>query len=148
MSSRVGALTERLRATRNPGASETEIRVLLDSVKVKLPGEYLEFLRIANGAEGYMCEGNYLSLYSIDEVIECNRAFGEWLPWFVFIGTSGSISGYGLDTRSISMPVLEADWIGLDSNPIFLCGMSFVEFLENLSQDIEPRRLGPHPLPL
>jgi hypothetical protein len=141
MDPRIGKLTESLTLIRNPGASESMIRAFLRSLNAELPDDYLDFLRMANGAEGPIGQQHYLALYSIDAAIECNKTYGEWVPWLVFFGTSGSISGFGFDTRSATMPVLEVDWIGLDRNPMYLWGTSFVEFLENLAKDAEPARI-------
>jgi len=148
MAPRIEELTRSLTFVRNPGASEAKIGSLLEILDVKLPEDYLDFLRALDGAEGPIGERGYLALYSIERVIECNKNYKEWVPWLVFFGTSGSLSGYGFDTRSPGMPVLELDWIGLDSSPVYLCGMSFLEFLEHLANDEEPGRLGPHPPPL
>jgi hypothetical protein len=115
---------------------------------VKLPDDYLDFLMMADGAAGPIGKEGYLALYSIDRVIECNRTYSEWVPWLVFFGTSGSLSGYGFDTRTRPMRVLEVDWIGLDSDPMYFCGANFVEFLENLTKDVEPIEIDPdRPLP-
>jgi hypothetical protein len=119
------------------------IGALSGALGVELPDDYLDFLRMADGVEGPIGEKGYLALYSIDWVIECNRTYREWVPWLVFFGTSGSLSGYAFDTRTRTMPVLEADWIGMDSNPMYFCGANFVEFLENLTKDVEPIEIDP-----
>lgn len=59
----------------NPPAEENRVRKAEIELGVKFPSDYIEFISFSNGAEGSIGE-NYLILWSIDEIIELNEAYG------------------------------------------------------------------------
>src|SRR5262249_54376267 len=75
-----------------PPASESAIQMLLRDCGLALPEAYLAFLRRSNGAEGQIgVSPGWLRLWSAEEIVEVNRAYGvqDSVPGFFGFGTDG-----------------------------------------------------------
>jgi hypothetical protein len=85
---------------KGPPASLAQIDELTKAVGMELPADYIEFLMWANGAEGFVGEGdmNYLALWPIETV----RLYGarDYALFVVFIGSNGAGEAYGYDRWS------------------------------------------------
>lgn len=119
---------------KQPAASEVEIRHLQRALGLELPDQYRSFLRMANGAEGWIGENqnSYLIMHSVEGVIDLRRAYLDaGAPeWLVLFGSSGGGSGYGFDARVEAMPIVETDWF---FELLYVRGSTFLEFLEYLA---------------
>lgn len=117
------------------GTSEAEIERFLQRLGMKLPDDYLELLRECNGAEGFVSENAYLSLYKIEDVLGARKAYLDVgaSSWLVIFGTDGAGTAYCFDARSEPMQVLEASFPCLDADPMYVRGKTFSEFLEYLA---------------
>jgi hypothetical protein len=76
---------------RSPAATEEAIENLITNAGVKLPTDYLDFLRFANGGEGDLgIQPWYFQVWAAEEVIENNRNYSipEFLPGFLGFGTN------------------------------------------------------------
>jgi hypothetical protein len=94
----------------NSPAAEAEVAALLASCEGRLPGSYLEFLAISNGAESCINdeEGDCLALWSAKEVFELNEAYAipRFLREFLAIGSNGGDDAVGFDRASNGDPDL------------------------------------------
>ena len=113
-------------------ATETEIAEFEQTLRIKLPSDYVRFLRITDGAEGWVgpAQNSYLMMDSIASVLEARARLAYAPKWFVLFGSSGGGEAYGFDTRCDPMPVIETDWFWELMNTR---GTSFMDFLEYLA---------------
>lgn len=133
-------LPETLMACRaRPGAMDSEISALEQSLGHRLPSDYRVFLQESDGAEGFVAPGVYLVLWSVNDIDRLNNAYavGEFLPGVVLLGTDGSDTGYGFvatsrDTEYISVPL-----IGMGPEEATHLGNSLEGFIERLRHGTE-----------
>ena len=87
---------------------------------VKLPSQYIDFMKEHNGGEGDIGE-TWLILYGLEELEEMNEDFAEFLEDSVIIGSNGGGELYGInkDGFYFNVPeIIEADYIKLLGNDI------------------------------
>jgi hypothetical protein len=131
MNDRIRNITAEMEKT--DGATEQSLDKLRAHFGVKLPAEYVEFMRTTNGADGPIGSVEYLQIWPAEEIIELDLLrvdMKEEHPEWLFFGGMGGGSSYAFDTRYQPMPVVEVDMIDPDSNEVR--GGAFEEFLENL----------------
>ena len=63
------------RFDRRPGVKEDAVAKSEKQLGVKLPSEYLEFLKFTNGGEGFIGKGDYLMLWSVEELVPLNQSY-------------------------------------------------------------------------
>ena len=56
-------------------ASDDIIRQFVEQSGIFLPQQYIQFLKLKNGGEGFVGQNAYLILWSIDELPEMNKAY-------------------------------------------------------------------------
>lgn len=130
---RVGHLTKSMNM--NPGASNEAFTELSAATGLMVPEEYLAFMRVSNGAEGFVGEGGYLLLWPIQKLVKHNRdyAVGERAPGLFLFGSDGGGEAYAFDTRRRDMPIVDVPFVGMSLEHVRPCGRSFLEFLQHLS---------------
>lgn len=101
---------------------------------VKLPDDYLEFVKENGGGEGSLGKEGYLQLWGTEELEEQNEFYevAKALPNCVLIGTDLSGSKFGVNERGdfFCLP----DDMGLDAEEIMVLCDSFEEFIEKLGR--------------
>ncbi|GAB4191303.1 MAG: hypothetical protein Fur006_34300 [Coleofasciculaceae cyanobacterium] len=119
---------------KNQGASENALNQFMMSSGIKLPEQYLEFMRISNGTEGFIGENSYLILWPIEQIGELNEAYAvaEFAPGLLVFGSNGGDIAYAFDTRSEKMQIVEVPFIGMNLDNVKLCGTTFNSFLDYL----------------
>jgi hypothetical protein len=102
----------------SPSASEEAIDALVSEVKFSLPEEYLDLLRLSNGAEGKLGISplSFIIIWPAEEVVLANREYGinEESPELLVFGKDAATGAFAFDTRFFPMPVIEADFIDFD----------------------------------
>jgi hypothetical protein len=88
-----------------PPADDEEIERLVKAVGAPLPKSYLEMLRAANGAEGWIGE-NYIQISTADAIAEDPYPFGEFFPGLLFFAGDGGEAKFGFDVREGSDRVI------------------------------------------
>jgi hypothetical protein len=118
---------------RSPGASNEALRNLLAHTKGKLPSQYIQLLRLANGASGRLEKG-FLQIWAAEEVLLLNQGYAvdEFVPGIFLFGSNGGTTGYGLDLGQ-PVPVVELPLIGMSLETIRVRASSIGEFLIQLS---------------
>ena len=121
------------RFNRRPGASEIAIAEAEEQFGLKLPAEYVQFLKLTDGGEGFI-GGQYAILLAVEELHSTNQdcEFMKYMPGFLGFGSNGGGEAYGFDTRDPLRPVVQVPFIGAawkDASPL---GESFNSFLEKL----------------
>lgn len=81
---------------------------------VNFPREYLEFLLLHDGCEGFIGE-NYIILWGVKELAEFNREYevDKYAPGIILFGSDGGGEGYGFDTEAATMPIVRIPFIGM-----------------------------------
>ena len=84
----------------NNKPDNSEFSELVDRYNSVLPSDYLEFIRLHNGADG-LVRDNYLSLWPIADVVEVTQSHqvdNDPYKQFVIIGSTGYFH-YGIRDR-------------------------------------------------
>lgn len=99
----------------DPPADPGVIDNLSASIGVALPADYLDFLRLHNGGEGFIGE-DYFIFWRAEDLVTFNREYEveKYAPGILLFGSDGGGDGYGFDTQSTAMPVVCIPFIGMD----------------------------------
>jgi hypothetical protein len=118
----------------NPPADEASLRQLAAGSAVALPEDYLEFLRAANGGEGFVGPNSYLILWRAEELVEMNESYqvGEYAPGLFLFGSDGGGEAFAFDFRSDAKDIIAVPFVGMDLSAIRPLSQNFAGFLEKL----------------
>ena len=84
----------------SPPASENEIMQLENFYSIKLPRDYVDFLRPTNGYRGKLGKSN-VRFIGVERIREYTSAYrSEFFPWIIFIGTDEGNEMYVIDRRT------------------------------------------------
>jgi hypothetical protein len=134
----------------NPGADEATIQQLVAAVGVDLPSGYREFLRRANGADGFIRSASlaerisgyqgdqYVTLHAVETVLELLKLErpSEEAAWVPIGGSGSSTFGIVLDIHSgdpKEMEYLQVDPYGEEAEKVEHRTGSLEEMLDHLS---------------
>jgi hypothetical protein len=124
--------------SQEPPASREAIDVSANTLGLKFPQEYVEFLLISNGAEGFTTseDPGYFRLYNIEKL--CERNFGQEIPQrfpgYLLIGSDGGEVMFLVNTtEDLPQPVLMVPFIGDGLNDAEKIGDSFTDFLKRIA---------------
>lgn len=114
------------------GAPAEALEELQRRLGVRLPEDYLAFLRASDGAEGPIGESSYVMLDGVDELLLENEGMKAIQRGFFIFGSNGGEEAYAFELRSGAMRVVETpyDVMGLDEPTVR--AQSFTEFLRYL----------------
>jgi hypothetical protein len=120
---------------RRPGATDAMIAESERKLGLKLPAEYVEFLKVSNGGEGFIGPNAYVMLWPVEELAERNRSYevGDATPGLLIFGSNGGGEAYGFDIRTPHFPIVQVPFIVLSWDDALPVGGSFDEFLAQLS---------------
>jgi hypothetical protein len=113
------------------GASENLIKNVESQLSFTLPNEYKSFMIFSNGAEGSIGKNSYVALWSLDEIVELNKAYSvnEFAHGLVLFGSDGGNTAYAFDKRTPEISVVEIPFIIMDLDDVEKCGKTFDDFL-------------------
>jgi hypothetical protein len=116
-----------------PGASEDALRELVRSSWVSLPKDYLDLLRMSNGAEGRV-GSSYLGLYPAEDVIKINYAYGvpEFYPSVLFFGSSMGGAAYAFESREGKTVIVDIPFDSMEPRYTKYRADTIEEFLQFL----------------
>ena len=97
-----------------PPASKMAIEEFESGWGAKLPVEYVEFLGLADGGEGFVGEKQPLILWRVEELNSINEGYHvrEYAPGLLVFGSNGGGDAYGFDTRSPHWRIVEMPFWG------------------------------------
>lgn len=119
---------------RRAGANDLEIADAQRQVGCALPSDFVNFLRLSNGAEGYLRPGAYLQLFRAGELKEINVAASvdEFAPGFLIFGSDGQGTSYAFDYRRPGTPVVAVKDEEMSRETAVVVASSFTDFIRGL----------------
>ena len=116
---------------RPPAESETILRAERQ-LGIRFPPDYSEFLRIANGGEGFIGGRAYVSFWAADDLVRLNNSYKvqDFAPGLVIIGTDGADEAYGIDSRAPGGALVQIPFIPMDWRNAARISESFAGFLD------------------
>lgn len=121
---------------RSTGAVDANINQLRNIGKDQLPEDYLQFLKVSDGADGYLSNDPYYAIiYPCSEVVQIEKdgTFKEYFAGlFVFGGTGGGVA-LAIDQRpNNNLKIVSFDMINIDlDESIMVIADSFTKFAES-----------------
>lgn len=114
-------------------ANESEVRSAENTLNLKLPDDYVAFLKSGNGGEGFIGE-SYAILWGVSEIAPLNEDYEsqKLAPGFLIFGTDGGGEAFGFDTRETNWTIVQIPFIGGNWDEARPLGSTFDQFLENL----------------
>jgi hypothetical protein len=94
------------------------------------PDDYKAFLSLTNGLEGSM-NGDYLVLWSTNELIELNQAYqvANFVKHIIIFGSDGAEDAFAFDTAGPDPSIIKLPFIGMGHIPNERQAGSFEAFL-------------------
>jgi hypothetical protein len=120
--------------TLNPGIAKDTLDTVMEDLPVWLPNDYIGFLLVSNGGEGFLGE-NYVRLWKAEDLRQnnLNYAVAEFAPQLFLFGSDGGGEAYAFDTSASPYMVVQVPFIGMgDPETSIQLGDSFNAFLTNL----------------
>jgi SMI1 / KNR4 family (SUKH-1) len=120
----------------HPEATNAAIIQSEKQLGMKLPVEYVEFLKLTNGGEGLIGKNAYVMLWGVEELASMNQSYEvqKYAPGLLIFGSDGGGEAYGFDTRTPQWPIVQVPFVGLAWNLARPMGKSFNIFLEHLHE--------------
>jgi hypothetical protein len=117
-------------------ATENQITEVESQLGKKLPKEYVDFLKVANGGEGFIGAYAYAIFWGVEELASMNNSYEveESAPGFLIFGSDGGGEAFGFDTRLPGWPIAQLPFIVMDWKEARSMGDSFSLFLKRLSE--------------
>ncbi len=118
-----------------PSATNYQIANSENQLGVKLPAEYVQFLKLTNGGEGFIGSA-YVQLWGVDELVSMNEAYEvqTCVPGALLFGSDGGGEAYGFDTQSPGWLIVKIPFIELDWNEAESIAQTFDGFLQYISE--------------
>jgi hypothetical protein len=114
-----------------PPADIETILGVENTLSVKFPKDYVDFLLSTNGYEGMLGESNVFFL-CVEKIIEYTEDYGsEFFPWIIFVGTDGGNEMYVIDRRESELQFGILPYIGREEDFVPL-GNTFETFVRHL----------------
>lgn len=120
-----------------PGVSDVAIERMQEAIKLRLPNQYLEFMKLSNGASGWIGENSLLQLWPIEQLAEHNEGYAveEFAPGMFLFGSDGCGKAYAFDVREEPVKIIETHFEVLGWDEISATWNTFAEFLEHLANE-------------
>jgi hypothetical protein len=117
-----------------PPADGRAVQEFQRVTNIRLPDDYLQFLRQGNGGEGVIGENSYLMLWGIEDLWRLNREYEvqEYAPGLLLIGSNGGGEAFAYDTRESRWSLVQVPFVGMDLTAVEVIADSFRSFLEAL----------------
>lgn len=122
--------------SQNSGAKDSTIGFLARALHVSLPEDYVEYLRTSNGAAGAPRAGEWIVLWSADDVVKLNKAYRvkeDFAPGTILFGTMGGETAYAFDTNVQPFRIVSVSLVSRGLAPSHILAPSFGKFLEGLA---------------
>lgn len=100
----------------------------------RLPKDYVEFLRIADGGEGFIGQSVYVIFWRLEEILPFNRAYEvqSYAPDLLLFGSNGGGEAFAFDTRRSPWTIGMVPFVGMDRELFETAASDFLTFLDVL----------------
>ena len=115
------------------GASDASIRESEAQLSFNFPADYIVFLKLTNGGEGFI--GQECAIFwKVEDLAQANADYQvhEYAAGLLIFGSDGGGEAYGFDTRREPWSVVRMPFVGMNWDQAISIGDSFNEFLERL----------------
>ena len=118
-----------------PGITDAAIAAIESKLGTQLPDEYLQFLKLMDGGEGFIGSVCYVMLWPGEQLIPMSEAYEvqKMAPGLLLFGSDGGGEAYGFDTRD-KWQIVQVPFIGMKWDVATTMGDSFSSFLSRLYQ--------------
>ncbi len=118
---------------KNDAPCEKNYSNLLAKIDFNIDRDYLDFIKMCNGAEGFIGKNNYVLLWKAEQLIELNPYYedNKETEELFFFGTDGSNLGYAFDKKS--KKIISIDFLDISQVQPNVIADSFEAFLDKLS---------------
>ena len=101
---------------------------------MKLPLDYVEFLKRTDGGEGCIGKSAYVMLWAVGELASLNHAYEvqKYAPGLLIFGSDGGGEAFGFDTRNPQWPIVRVPFVGMAWDVARSMGGTFNDFLERI----------------
>jgi hypothetical protein len=119
---------------RHPAASDATIADSEKKLGAAFPAEYVEFLKLGNGGEGFVGKNAYVMLWRVEELAPMNQAYEaeKYAPGLLIFGSDGGDEAFGFDTRGARWEVVRVPFVGTNWRSAQPMGKTFNAFLKRL----------------
>ena len=114
----------------SPGATDAAIADAESKLHTKLPGEYVDFLKMANGGEGFVGK-NYVIIWGVQDLAAMDDSYEiqKYVPGLLVFGSSGGGDAYGFDIRGPQWQIVRVPFVGMQWDVAEPIASSFGKFL-------------------
>jgi hypothetical protein len=122
--------------TLRAGATEQALGECQDTLGIKLPSEYVQFVKKSNGTEGFVGEDSYLMMWPVEELPAMNVSYEvqEYAPGLLLFGSDGGGEAYAFDLREERQPIVRVPFVGLSLDDVIPVADTFSGFLKALAE--------------
>jgi hypothetical protein len=112
------------------GASMKSINEVEQSLGLRFPQDFKQFLVLSDGAIGFV-GSNYVELWSVKEIEDFNQALElrTISPDLLAFGTDGANEIYAFKFDETGSSIVQAPMIGISLDDIWNCAASFSDFI-------------------
>jgi len=117
---------------RNSAAPPSAISKLSPTTLTRLPGDYLKFVELCDGGEGFIGD-NYVILWGIESLEEYNRDYEvhEYIPDVLLFGSNGGGEAYGFMKSESGFVVVRVPFVGMCPQLCVEVAQSFADFVQD-----------------
>lgn len=118
-----------------PAAAPSAIEGFQRKTRRSLPEAYVQFLRRANGGEGFIGRA-YLILWPIEDLAEKNAAYqvDQYAPGLFIFGSDGGGEAFAFDMRSATNTIVSVPFVGMKLDEARFIAEDFDAFLRRLRE--------------
>ena len=96
------------------------IKEIEEAFKIKLPQDYIEYMKNNNGYTG-MIKEEYYDIWKLEDIIPRNEAYQvqKFFPNLIYFGSNGGDEAFAFD-KSNNMCIVSIPFIGTEDNKIVI----------------------------
>jgi len=118
----------------HPPIDDAAVKQFREETGIQLPPDYVEFLKQANGGEGFVGENSYCIFWKLEELVEFDSAYEvkEYAPGLFLFGSNGGGEAYAFDMESSPWQIVQVPFVGMSRDLIQVLAPDFNSFLRYL----------------
>ena len=115
--------------------NEKPEKIIEEVNSLKLPEEYIEFMKKHNGGEGPIGNNNYGRFYKMEELEDINNEYEvqkNWPGYVAIGGIDSNLWAYNPEKRIYC----QIDLYGIDEDAYYTISSSFEDFLKKMDDEL------------